>query len=542
MDGLFDFLNVDFLHDLLPNSWFESAHNHFGGGLTDEMIAQSIQEASDFFNMNAPMDVHEDWTTGVMTGMTFTENDDILIFNRQQMLDMGITDKEGFDLVMTHEGAHRALQGLNTGFTDHQEELCCDYLAGVRAGLNNMAEGKMSASLIGTMESDSHPDGTVRVEAIEEGVKFAHDYLKEHNGDPPTFSECLDHFHDTSVYTDTLPHQEPGHITLRPEHAFANTDNLHPQLQREMKGFTQADVDWYEHQARISSGSEQAHWLEEAKWARNHIHSYAADDVAPSGDLSEMEVKGFTQADVDWYEHQARISSGSEQAHWLKEAQWARNHIHSYADTDATEVPGQGGQDVREFHRGQYGNATGDYWDDSHPVDGEHGKLHGLFVDNREYHLHEAQTAKENAEWHRKRASEAIARGDISSAKDHESRAASYDRAQRDHLSTASKCTKFVDDAVKGFSDQSGSSPFSSGFDAEHPMPTYEELRNAGFSDHIANRILSGDSHSYSQRELYQCLYESDDPLAAYNEMMHAKVEKSLAESDALINRIESGL
>ena len=26
-------------------------------------------------------------------------------------------------------------------------------------------------------------------------------------------------------------------------------------------------------------------------------------------------------------------------------------------------------------------------------------------------------------------------------------------------------------------------SPFSSGFDAEHPMPTYEELRNAGFSD-----------------------------------------------------------
>lgn len=34
---------------------------------------------------------------------------------------MGITDKEGFDLVMTHEGAHRMLQGLQnrTGFNSH---------------------------------------------------------------------------------------------------------------------------------------------------------------------------------------------------------------------------------------------------------------------------------------------------------------------------------------------------------------------------------------------------------------------------------------
>lgn len=163
MDGLFDFLNIGFLHDLLPSSWFDDAHQHFGSGLTDEMIVQSVQEASDFFNMNAPMNIHEDWTTGVMTGMSFTENDDILVFNRQQMLDMGITDKEGFDLVMTHEGAHRKLQGMDTGFTSHREELCCDYMAGVRAGLNGMAEGKMEASLAGTAESQSHPDGALRV-------------------------------------------------------------------------------------------------------------------------------------------------------------------------------------------------------------------------------------------------------------------------------------------------------------------------------------------------------------------------------------------
>ena len=389
MDGLFDFLNIGFLHDLLPSSWFDDAHQHFGAGLTDEMIVQSVQEASDFFNMNAPMNIHEDWTTGVMTGMSFTENYDILVFNRQQMLDMGITDKEGFDLVMTHEGAHRKLQGMDTGLTSHQEELCCDYMAGVRAGLNGMAEGKMEASLAGTAESASHPDGALRVEAIGVGVAFARDYMEAHDGVPPTFSDCLEHFNQTDVYASTLP-QKLGHINLRPEVAFADTESLRPQLQREIKGFTQAGVDWYEHQDRISSGSGQAHWLKEARWARNHIHSFAAEDAI-----------------------------------------------------GAPEVSGGSGQELHEFHHGgQYGNATGDYWDDSHTVDGEHGGLKPLFVDNRSYHIHEAQVVKENAEWHDKRANGAIARGDLSAAKDHASRAASYRKAQQEHINTSKKCTK----------------------------------------------------------------------------------------------------
>lgn len=326
MDGLFDFLNIGFLHDLLPSSWFDDAHQHFGAGLTDEMIVQSVQEASDFFNMNAPMNIHEDRTTGVMTGMTFTENDDILVFNRQQMLDMGITDKEGFDLVMTHEGAHRKLQGMDTGFTSHQEELCCDYMAGVRAGLNGMEEGKMEASLAGTAESPSHPDGALRVEAIEAGVAFAHDYMEAHNGVPPTFSDCLEHFNQTDVYASTLP-QEPGHINLRPEAAFVSDDH----------------------------------------------------------EMSNISISEF-------------------------------------------------------HHGGQFGNATGGYIDDSHPIDGDHIK--GIFIDNKAAQIQYAKEAKENAEWHEKRSNDAIARGDLSAAKDHAGRAASYRKAERDAIAASKKCTK----------------------------------------------------------------------------------------------------
>ena len=154
-----------------------------------------------------------------------------------------------------------------------------------------------------------------------------------------------------------------------------------------------------------------------------------------------MELKGFTQADVDWYEHQARISSGSEQAHWLKEAQWARDHIHSFAAEEAAGTSEAFAQEVHEFHHGgQYGNATGDYWDDSHPEDGNNIK--GIFIDNKAAQLKYAQEAKENAEWHDKRADDAIARGDMAAARDHAARAASYRKAQQDAIAASKKCTK----------------------------------------------------------------------------------------------------
>ena len=217
---------LDFLHNLLPTSWFESAQEHFGQGLTDDVVAQSVHEASVFFGMDDPINVHEDWTTGVMTNMSWAENDDVLIFSRDQIAEMGITDKEGFDLVMTHEGAHRMLQNMHqqTGFNSHQEELCCDYMAGVRAGLNNMNFTKMEASLAGSAESETHPGGATRVEAIEAGVDFAHEFMNKYHR-APTFSECLDHFEHSDVYAQARGRVD---VNLSPEthHAFAEPDAM----------------------------------------------------------------------------------------------------------------------------------------------------------------------------------------------------------------------------------------------------------------------------------------------------------------------------
>ena len=192
-----DNINIDALQpllDIFPDGWFDDVRQLYGESLSDEMISQSVEEACDFFHIEEPAIVSEGWTTGVYPNNDFTLQDDVLIFNREQLLDMGISGKDGLDLVMTHEGTHRMLQGMeHLEFDSHQEELCCDYMAGVRAGLNGIDVSQMENSLMYTPESETYPAGVERVEAIEAGVRFAQEYYAEYNM-APTFNECLDNF------------------------------------------------------------------------------------------------------------------------------------------------------------------------------------------------------------------------------------------------------------------------------------------------------------------------------------------------------------
>ena len=289
VDKLTDVSEIDFILGLFSNEFLNSIHNNYGFNLSDKEIAESVQKASNFFHLSSPKDIREDWTTGVILGMKQKGNDDVLCFNRGQMKEMGITDREGLDLVMTHEGAHRALQFMEGRYNSHQEELCCDFLAGVRAGLNGMDEEKLIRSLEETTESTSHPDGILRAEAIRAGAQYAKEYMAINN-EAPTFSKCLERF-----------------------------DKKLDEL---------------------------------------------------SGNILDVT------------------------------------------------------QDI---------NLKNEFVDNA--------KLKA-FVDDKAYHLREAQTAKEWEEWHHKRANEAIAKGDLSSAKDHNSRAQTYERQSKEHLESVSKCTK----------------------------------------------------------------------------------------------------
>ena len=285
---------IDLLQDIFPDSWFDNVSMN----LTDEMISNSVKQASDFFHIKDPMSVFEDYTTGVYPNSPLSPMDDILIFNREQLVGMGITEQEGLDLVMTHECAHRVLQGMShLGFDSHQEELCCDFMAGVRAGLNGIDVSQMENSLADTPVSDTHPGGADRVDSIEEGVKFAQEYYATH-GVAPTFSDCLDYFTGNADLADLAP---DGQITLRPEHSasvfvayesstesagnISYIDNDIDESNPSFKGYTNAEID-----RNIAKAEKEQRYHE--SMARHH---------------TSMAKHSLTNADTNSHLHDAEI-------------------------------------------------------------------------------------------------------------------------------------------------------------------------------------------------------------------------------------------
>lgn len=270
---------LDYCQDMMPDSWCENICLDYGELLTDKMIAESVQQASDFFNISVPMAIEEDWTTGVYANSVVTPIDDVLIYNRDQLIGMGITIEDGLDLVMTHECAHRALQGMSyLGFDSHQEELCCDFMAGVRAGLNGIDVSQMETSLADTSVSDTHPGGTDRVVSIEAGVAFAKEYYELY-GVAPTFSECLQNFMENTGLTASANSQ----INLRPEHSVPDfsvhglssetTDSVGfvDEENEGFKGYTQSEINAHVSKAERDMGYWEAQMRRHGELAEHEM-------------------------------------------------------------------------------------------------------------------------------------------------------------------------------------------------------------------------------------------------------------------------------
>ena len=269
VDKLSDASDLDFILGLFSTEFLEGIHHSYGFNLSDKEIAESIKRASDFFHLNSPKDIREDWTTGVICGMKESSKDDVLIFNREQMKDIGITDQEGFDLVMTHEGGHRALQSLEGRYTQHQEELCCDFLAGVRAGLNGMDENKLILALENTVESDSHPDGLLRAEVIKSGVQYSKEFFAMNN-EAPSFEKCLDRFDKKLNELFENSSNIPANINLKEE------------LQNNVtfKGLFINDKTWHLKEAKIAQEQADYHQKEADKAMKNGDISSARDHAS----------------------------------------------------------------------------------------------------------------------------------------------------------------------------------------------------------------------------------------------------------------------
>ena len=198
---MFDF-NIYDNFDML----FDSIGQWYDNELTNEMIQQSVMDSCNFFHLEEPSLMMESDTTGLYTNLSFSQMDDVLVYNPNQLWELGITGKDSLDLVMTYDGTHRMLQGMDTGYDSHQEELCCDFMSGVRAGLNEMDVDGLKYSLSGLEETDTHPAGKLRAEIMQQGVEFANEYMDTYHI-PPIFTECLEGFNESIGY---IPSQADG--------------------------------------------------------------------------------------------------------------------------------------------------------------------------------------------------------------------------------------------------------------------------------------------------------------------------------------------
>lgn len=300
--------------------------------LNEIEIVQSVQHASDFFNIDMPTSIQYGEMTGVCTHLASVMDDDILYIDPAQMTEMQITDQQAFDLVMTHEGAHRALQGIETNFTDHQEELFCDMMAGIRAALNpndisaNAIEC-MKRSLADTLESDTHPAGDKREDIIEKGKDYGAEYYAKY-GCAPSLYDCIDHFNKLQGLSDS--NEIHGLVTLRPEDApeavkAYSAEEIEARKIQAEQAMNYWKDQWESHvnlskesdfgQIEASHANTFRHNYEEAKQAFLHW-SHEKPDPVPS----------YSDTDVAWLEQKVRNSNEYEQDYWLEKLNWAKAH------------------------------------------------------------------------------------------------------------------------------------------------------------------------------------------------------------------------
>jgi hypothetical protein len=187
--------------------------------LPNDMVENAVNGASDFFLMIHPAIVDSE-ATGVWTSNPTTYIDDVVGFSRQQMIEMGVYGQDALDLVMTHECGHRALQAIQ--MDPWTEELACDYLAGIRAGLQHKDVEAFENSLANTQASPTHPVGSLRVDFIEYGKHVAEQM--QASGIEPTFNNCMEAFNRHLTEEGTAIAQAHEQVALPNQHGIEHTD------------------------------------------------------------------------------------------------------------------------------------------------------------------------------------------------------------------------------------------------------------------------------------------------------------------------------
>lgn len=280
-------------------------------GLPDDVVENAVHDACDFLHMN-DLDIQGAKLTGVYVNDPTTLNDDVLGFNRQQLLDMGVHDEKTLSLICTHEAAHCLLQNLSSThcLTSWQTELSCDAFMGARAAVEGLDLETVKATLSDTEASPTHPDGQLRLHYIDVGRRIGED-LKSH-GIPVTADNIMERL---SVYL----HEDAGQILYQEvvahEVATEHGGGDNHLDSGEQRGYTREEINRKISKAKLDMAREEANM----RHLRHMINS-KADMGEPNG----VEASSFKSA------HDRYIKA--------KDDLWKWEHTHAEAPKGFVDV------------------------------------------------------------------------------------------------------------------------------------------------------------------------------------------------------------
>ncbi|MCM1501314.1 MAG: hypothetical protein NC115_01445 [Bacteroidales bacterium] len=186
-------------HAGFTNTPMNHSNNISEVNLTDDMVQSAVTRACDFFGIPEAPVVNANGTC-VWSNNPSTYEDDVLGFNRDQLLASGISGEDSLTLIYTHECAHRVLQDVYTD--DWEEELACDFFAGVHAGMRGINMNNFEAATGNSGGSTSHPAGALRADFIEYGKQIVQEM--QDRGIEVTFEGCMSRFNEHLSEKDEL--------------------------------------------------------------------------------------------------------------------------------------------------------------------------------------------------------------------------------------------------------------------------------------------------------------------------------------------------
>lgn len=232
--------------------------------IPDEAITASVSNACEFFGLPEVPIVNSEGVC-VWSNDTQTTLDDVFGVNREQLSDMGIISEDSITLAYTHECAHRALQGCDD-ITGINEELACDFFTGIHAGLNDIDSSQFEEALGKTTGGETHPDGEIRVKAMEYGKQIAEEIQAQ--GITPNFEYCLDRFENFQTEQTNIASTDASSANQTSEISFGSAYSKEEYAAKAENCYKEADK-YYDKAQRDEKPSDKAHDLEQAeKWRR----------------------------------------------------------------------------------------------------------------------------------------------------------------------------------------------------------------------------------------------------------------------------------